>query len=280
MNWHYEMNGAPVGPISDEQMELAKSRGGIQAGTRVWCEGWPDWKTAGEAWPEFFAKSVSAALPGTPDSGRCAECGAPHASLMPLGGVQVCPNCMPRAVAKLREGVSLGTPAGYEGPWREGKYLVTTRNGPMPDVCIKCGGVPVTHLRKTLTWHHPAIYLTLLLCNIGVLVYIIVALLVRKKAKVQVPVCAACSARRKRNLAIGWLSFALSIVMFFVSITVVESDDAKMGFALAGGALILFSLIWAVGIQFVLAKKITDQFVWISKAGKKVLETLPEFPGA
>src|SRR4029079_5478505 len=105
MNWHYEMNGPPVGPITDAQMEQAKSRGGIQPGTRVWCEGWPDWKDAREVWPEFFAKPASSDLQSAQSAGRCAECGLPHPSLVPMGGVLICPNCMPRAVAKLREGV-------------------------------------------------------------------------------------------------------------------------------------------------------------------------------
>jgi hypothetical protein len=199
---------------------------------------------------------------------------------MPIGGVQVCPHCMPGAVAKLREGVPLGVTGGFDGPWRDRKYLVKSKNGPMPDACIKCGDEPAVHLRKTITWHHPALYLILLLCNIGVIAYIITALIVRKKAKLDVPLCAGCAARRKRNLAIGWISFVLSIVMFWLSIFVVDSDDAKMWVALTGGVLILFSLIWAVGIQLVLAKKITDQFVWIQKVGKKMLDPLPEFPGA
>jgi hypothetical protein len=184
---------------------------------------------------------------------------------------------MPAAVAKLREGVPLGTSGGYDGPWREGKYLVMSNNGPMPIACVKCGAEPTTYIRKTLTWHHPAIYLTIL---IGVLIYLIVAMVVRKTAKLQVPVCAACNARRKRNLAIGWLSFILSLVLCYVAVGVMDgNDEAQTWVALSSAALLLFSVIWAVGIQFILAKKITDQFVWIKKVGKEMLEPLPEFPG-
>jgi hypothetical protein len=258
-------------------MELAKSRGGIRAGTRVWCEGWPDWKKAGEVWPEFFASPASSLFQAAPISDCCAECGAPHASLVPMGGVLICPNCMPRAVAKLREGVRLSLTGGVEGPWREGKYLVVRKDGLMPDACIKCGAKPATYLRKTLSWHHPAIYLTIL---IGVLIYLIVAMVVRKRAEVKVPVCAQCNARRKRNIAIGWLSFILSLVLFYMAVGVMDgNDDAQTWVALSSAALLLFSLIWAVSIQFVLAKKITDAFVWIQKVGKKTLEPLPQFPG-
>jgi hypothetical protein len=172
--------------------------------------------------------------------------------------------------------VQFSLTGGHEGPWRDGKYLVVRQDGLMPDACIKCGGEPTTFIRKTLTWHHPAIYLTIL---IGVLIYVIVALVVRKTAKLQVPVCSVCNARRKRNLAIGWLSFVLSIVLFIAAANVVESDTVRGWVLFTGFALLLFSLIWAVGIQFILAKKITDEFVWITKAGKKVLEPLPEFPG-
>ena len=116
MNWHYEKNGTPFGPITDVQLEAAKANGEVRAHTRVWCEGWPDWKDASEVWPAM--RGLSAPAPsGAPVSTLCAECGKPHAELMMLAGVPICPECKPRALAKLREGVAIGaTSSDFGGP--------------------------------------------------------------------------------------------------------------------------------------------------------------------
>jgi DNA-directed RNA polymerase subunit RPC12/RpoP len=275
MNWHYEKNGTPVGPVTEAQLDAARSRGEVQPMTRVWREGWADWKTAGEVWPGTAIGSPS--LPsGVPMNRRCAECGKPHAELISLGGVLVCPECKPRALAKMREGVAIGAAGGAAGPWRDGKYLVVTPHGPMPTCCVKCGGPAEKTLRKTLTWHHPALYFIIL---VGLLVYLIVALIVRKTAKLQVPVCSQCMARRRRNIAIAWLSFLVGVGLIFTSAFWVSDEDLSTWVGLSGGAFLLFALIWAVAIQFILAKKITDQFVWIRKVSPNMLGTLPQFPG-
>jgi hypothetical protein len=277
MDWHYEKNGAPVGPVSEAQMDAARARGEVLATTRVWREGWPDWKPAGEVWPRGTLSSPPPVPAARALIARCAECGRTDGEMVSLAGSLVCPACKPLALAKLREGVPLGVSDGFAGPWRDGKYLVVTKLGPMPPCCIKCGNAPSKSLRRTLTWHHPALYLIIF---VGILIYVIVAVIVRKTAKLLFPVCAECNARRVRNIAIGWLSFLLAIALFFGSAYLTTDDDVTTGVALAGGVVLLITVVWAVAVQFVLARKITDQFVWVRKISPKVLDTLPQFPGA
>lgn len=281
MNWYYERNGTPVGPVTDAQLEAARSGGEIDTRTRLWREGWPEWQDAGEVWP-FGGGVLSPPVPAqAPLSARCAECGAPRADLAALGGALVCPACRPRALEKLREGVPIGTAtlwnSGSAGPWRDGKALVLSRDALLPECCVKCGAPPAMHLNRKLAWHHPAVYLTIL---VNLFVYIVVALLVRKTAKVRVPVCAACNARRVRNIIIGTVTFILSLVMYGFGISNVNTDaDLSTALLIGGTVLILFSLFWALSIQLVTARKINDRFVWINKAGKNLLDTLPQWPG-
>ncbi|MEZ0388815.1 MAG: GYF domain-containing protein, partial [Verrucomicrobium sp.] len=177
MEWHYEKDGASVGPVSEAQLQAARSDGQISGSTRVWQVGWPDWRKAGEVWPASAAPSS-----GT-TTAVCAECHRPYpeAQLFRFDNLTICENCKPMLLDKIRQGVTPGV-----GPWRHGKSMVIPVNTPLPDECFKCGAPPVKSIKKVLTWHPPLVYLALLP---GVLVYIIVALCVRKTATVHIPLC-------------------------------------------------------------------------------------------
>ncbi len=274
MSWYYELEGQPVGPVTEEQMQAARKSGLVGADSRVWQDGWPDWRPAGEVFTSTtYAGALpppvpAAASPGGP--AQCAECRGYRHDLVSLGGMWVCESCKPRVLEKLREGVTVGA-----GPWQDGKTLVTLKNTPLPDACLKCGAPPVKQVKKNISWHHPALYLLIL---VGLLVYVIVALCVRKTATVFVPLCAHCNKRRVRNITIAWLAFLGAVAMFFVSGSV-QDDDATAIAALAGVALLLFCLFWALGTQLILPQKIDATYAWVKKAGKPFLDKLPQWSG-
>jgi hypothetical protein len=80
----------------------------------------------------------------------------------------------------------------------------------LPPVCVKCGqpapGEPVV---KTFSWHHPALYLLIL---IAVLIYVIVALVVRKTIRVGVPLCSRHAQRRK-----VWVTLSCSLPLIGIA---------------------------------------------------------------
>ena len=84
----------------------------------------------------------------------------------------------------------------------------------LPPPCAKCGapadGKPV---ERTYYWHHPAIYLTILA---GLLIYVIVALIVRKSMKVRVPLCAGHVQRRSIAVTLAWVLPLIGIADAFV----------------------------------------------------------------
>lgn len=205
----------------------------------------------------------------------CAECGATGPGLVDLGGAPVCSACAPRALENLREGIRPGM-GSSSGPWREDGHLVVAINGPMPPSCVKCGKPPIKHLRKRLTWHHPALYLLLLLNPV---LYVIVALIVERKATFHIPVCARCNARRVRNAAIGYGSLFTSIGLVSAAFVLVEKHaDLTDIVCLAGLALFLFSVIWLAGMPFMPAKRMTAHFVWIANADPEAVAALPVLP--
>jgi hypothetical protein len=73
----------------------------------------------------------------------------------------------------------------------------------LPQLCVKCGapadGKPVV---KTFYWHNPAFYLIILA---GVLIYVIVAMIVRKSIRVSVPLCAQHAHRRSIAVTLAWV---------------------------------------------------------------------------
>ena len=64
------------------------------------------------------------------------------------------------------------------------------------------GNAPAEGYTKkfNLSWHHPALYLIVLA---GVLIYVIVALIVRKTARVNIPLCPAHRAKRRNIILTG-----------------------------------------------------------------------------
>ena len=95
-----------------------------------------------------------------------------------------------------------------EQVWREGRYVAFLKGARFPDRCVVCNRPAEHRLRKTLTWHHPAYFVAVLF---ALLLYVVVALLVNKKAKVDFGLCHKHCRRRTRGFWIGYLGFFLSV---------------------------------------------------------------------
>ncbi len=114
-------------------------------------------------------------------------------------------------------------------------------------------------------WHHPALYLLIL---IGVCFYVIPALIVRKKALVEVGICDRHLRRRRWGIGIGWLGFLASFTLF----AALMEDTPLLGllFLLTSVAAPITGILMA---QVVAAKKIDDQQAWL-KTGRPFLESI------
>jgi hypothetical protein len=106
-------------------------------------------------------------------------------------------------------------------PYHDGKVLVVPAGASLPPMCVKCGEpVPGQFLTKNFRWHPPWIYLLIL---IGILIYVIVALVMQKSARISVPFCAAHrSWRANMNiiaavLLLGWIPESLFLSYLDVS---------------------------------------------------------------
>ena len=126
---------------------------------------------------------------------------------------------------------------------------------PLPPPCAKCGapanGKPVN---KTFSWHHPALYLLVLA---GVLVYLLVAVIVRKSMRMSVPLCARHAQRRSTAVTLAWVIPLVGVADAFV----------LPRFGIDGGVVALITLalvvtgivIWAI-VDYPIRPKSIDRY--------------------
>src|SRR4051812_30379269 len=111
-------------------------------------------------------------------------------------------------------GPQWGVPAA-PGAWSEGPLVVVVKDTSIAHACVKCGGPPSGRaLNKTFIWHPPVIYLTILA---GILIYVIVALCVQDKGRVQFTLCDRHRGRRRNHILAGTLLTLAGIGLFFVA---------------------------------------------------------------
>jgi len=142
-----------------------------------------------------------------------------------------------------------------------------------PAMCIRCGapadGKPLT---KTYFWHHPALYLLLL----GpILIYIIVAMIVRKSIRVTVPLCARHRQRRSVAVTLAWV---LPLVGIADAIILPQFNvDAGIVVLICVGLIVAGIVIWAVVATPIRPKKIDQFYGEFSGFSETFLQQFPQF---
>lgn len=168
----------------------------------------------------------------------------------------------------------LATPGdGGTDAWRQGRKLILRHGGQLPHRCVKCNAPAVTPIKqRKVYWHHPAVYLAFLL---NILIYIIVALIVRKSAKVAPGLCPAHQRRRTVGLLIGWIGVPLTLVAFIGG----AAGDAPL-VAVAGLVGLLAAIIAALILaRIVIPSRIDKEYATLKGCGDAFLDSLPVFPG-
>lgn len=158
--------------------------------------------------------------------------------------------------------------------WRNGKVLVLSRQGDLPDRCVKCNepAEAPTKTRK-LYWHHPGFYAFLL---INIFLYAIVAAFARKRVDVSPGLCNAHKRKRTRGIIIGWSGFILGFMAFVATI----SHDQPLLALLILCAFFATTIIGMLMSRIVYAKRIDDRYILLKGCGEEFLAAIPEYrPG-
>ena len=155
-----------------------------------------------------------------------------------------------------------------QGVWRDGAILIMLKTARLPDYCVKCGAAANgSHLIRNLSWHHPALYL---LIFAGLLIYAIVALIVRKSAKIDISICADHIRKHRTTVAVGWSIFLAGVAFIVFGI----AQDSG-GSALFGIALVFAGAVYSTFVKVVKVKKIDDHYVWLRGIDENFLSRLP-----
>jgi hypothetical protein len=163
------------------------------------------------------------------------------------------------------------------GVWRDGAILVAALNAQLPDRCVKCNGSAAepTKTRKVF-WHHPAVYLLVL---INVLIYAVVGVMVRKKVLVAAGLCAAHQKRRRVGLMVAWSGFAAGMAGLLVIATEAGNRSLDAVGVIAVVAMLPAILVGMRMARVVYARKIDKEYSWLKGCGPEFLDSLPQFPG-
>ena len=257
MDWYYSENGQQNGPVSEAQFEELVHSGRITDSTLVWTAGMAGWQAYG-------------ALGGSGgENEHCVSCGKLFAcsELIRYETSWVCASCKPAFFQRVKEGL-----AGSDRMvWREKRAVVMGKNGLLPDRCAKCNN-PANGWRlvRNLRWHSPVVYFCLLL---NLLIYVIVALIVSQRARVEVGLCDKHRSQRLLAISISWGMFLLAVVMF-----VCAARYEHGAFVIVGIVLLLAAFIYGMWKgRSIYAKRIDKERVWMKGFCKAYLDELPEW---
>lgn len=170
---------------------------------------------------------------------------------------------------------------GLEGLWRQGNTLVMHKMAPLPPICVKSNQHAKQWLKRNLQWHNPWVGLTVL---ISPLIYIIVALIVTKRATIHIGLSEEWFARRKTRMLIAWgialAGFALGGFGIWIA--------NQPGIEGPGVLLIVLALFQVIGAliygqyacRLVYPSRIDDSYVWLKGVDAGFLDRLPAWPYA
>ncbi|MDA0811235.1 MAG: DUF4339 domain-containing protein [Verrucomicrobia bacterium] len=274
--WYYEAAGSPVGPISVGEFAAKRSTSGITLDTKVWTAGMDEWEplrnvlTAPGAGTAIISNITATA---TATIAQCDECSrqTPKDELLAYGHLQICTSCKDTFVDKLKLGVRVGG-----GPWRDRKAILFNEGAELPRRCIKCNAPAEHPITKNLSHISHWMLLLILLGFPGIVLYVLIGLIIRKRAKVTAYLCTSHRKQRKAFLTINW-SVAAALVL-----GIVIAGNSLMGdeFAILIGFSVLGFLICAIAgirLQLFRVQRIKDGTVRATGPSRKFLDSLQEW---
>jgi hypothetical protein len=108
---------------------------------------------------------------------------------------------------------------------------------------------------------------------LNIFIYLICAIAVRKRAKIEIGVSYKVIAERKRAIAVTWIIELTGIGLFILSLF-----NNVVWMAVLGLLLIIGGMIWGtVKIPVVAAQRIETDYVWIRGVCQEYLASLPEW---
>jgi hypothetical protein len=172
--------------------------------------------------------------------------------------------------------------AGIEGLWRSGNILVMHKGVKLPPRCVKTNQPTSNFLKRNLTWSPQWVYLLLL---VNVILCVIVALILQKKALIHVGQSEGSLAQRRRTIMISWYIALAGVAGFIAGLAALSSEGSVQSIGPwlmgIGGLAAFFAIVYGnFGARVVYPTKIDDNFIWLKGVCPEYLAELPPWPGS
>jgi hypothetical protein len=176
------------------------------------------------------------------------------------------PYAAPRADVNAGAGAQYAAPGAF---WRSGPILMTRHAAVLPARCVKCNAeLEAPPKKQRFYWHHQAWFALVLL---NAIIYIVVAMIVRRHADVTYGLCALHRQRRKRGIWLSVGGILLSLALIFFGVT--TSQPVLFLIALLG---FLMSIVIAiVKSRTLLPVRIDKSGAQLKGCGEAFLASLP-----
>jgi hypothetical protein len=160
--------------------------------------------------------------------------------------------------------------------YRQGRLLVMHKKAVLPDRCVKSNRPAAGRLKRKLSWHHPVLYI---LVVSDIVVYVVLALLLRKRATIDVGLSDEWFRKRRRAITAGWTLFIGGLAMLIVGIAS-AAQHRWVAIAIPLGLFIaLAGTIYGLRVAgIVRAKQVTNHFIWLAGVHPDFLASLPIWP--
>lgn len=155
--------------------------------------------------------------------------------------------------------------------WRDGTTLIVPHGTTLPPYCVKCN-VPVEEppIKRTYRWHHPLLFLIILF---NLIIYAIVALIVRKKGTIQLHFC-------RHHVQRQWIAILLMLVLALGGLVLLIGGGAydRPVFAVIGIVSFILGIVAAFVSRTLYATKIDENVLWLKGAGPDFCAQFPPAP--
>ena len=170
---------------------------------------------------------------------------------------------------------------GWAGLWRSEKGdLVMHVDAKLPNICVK-SGVPTAEpgISKRLTWHNPWIALAII---VNLLLYIILALVLSKRARIEIPLSPEERGKRTSRLIACWAIGLASVALLPFSFWMLAARNPNQSWIFG----IVLSFVGGIGAliagqntsRILRPIKITDTHVWLRGVHASITDSLPPLP--
>jgi hypothetical protein len=172
---------------------------------------------------------------------------------------------------------SLKAPAAgilQDGVWRDGDQVVVTHGASFPKRCVKCNAPAEAPSKvRRVYWHHPAIYLLFLAYAI---LYIIVAMILRKSMEIDPCLCEEHASKRRQWIWFGWIGSIFGLIGIPV-IAAGAGLDMGPALLLAFVCFIGCAAAGSMNARILYAKRIDSEYARLKGADRRFLAGLPKF---